>query len=218
VARARAGEADGLVLVADHQTAGRGRLGRVWEAPAGSALLASVLIRPKLLVSDLHLVTQWVALAAVEACREAAGVTPELKWPNDLMVNERKLAGVLAESVVEHGRVAAVVVGIGLNLSWALPEVGVALNDLAPNPVTTDQLLEAFLRALGDGPDPERIRRDYRRRLSTLGQRVRVELPTEQFEGLATAVGDDGRLVVTTASGPRTVSAGDVIHLRPMAP
>jgi BirA family biotin operon repressor/biotin-[acetyl-CoA-carboxylase] ligase len=96
---ARAGAPEGLVAVADHQTAGRGRLGRRWEAPRGSNLLASVLLRPALAVDELHLCTVVVALAARTACALVAAVAPELKWPNDLIVGERKLAGVLAESV-----------------------------------------------------------------------------------------------------------------------
>ncbi|MCU1345972.1 MAG: biotin--acetyl-CoA-carboxylase ligase [Acidimicrobiia bacterium] len=214
LALAAAGEPDGLVLVADHQTAGRGRLGRTWEAPPGSSFLASVLVRPALDVADLHLLTQWVALAAVDACQAAAGVTAELKWPNDLMVGDRKLAGVLAESTVVQARATAVAVGVGLNVSWAYPDTGVSLRELSDHTVTTDDVLEAFLEALGEGPDPAVIRAAYRQRLSTVGQHVRVELPGDHFEGIATDVGDDGRLVVAVGGETRLLAAGDVIHLR----
>src|SRR4051812_27340870 len=108
-----AGAPEGLAAVADHQTAGRGRLGRAWVAPPGASLLLSVLFRPDLAPERLHLTTAAVALAAAEACEAVAGVLPVLKWPNDLLVGDRKLAGVLAES-----RLPAVVVGIGLNVNW----------------------------------------------------------------------------------------------------
>src|SRR5439155_18288114 len=98
---ARAGAPEGVVVVADHQTAGRGRLGRAWEAPPGSSLLMTVLLRPALDAARLHLVTMAVALAAADACAEAAGFAPALQWPNDLVVQDRKLAGIIAEACVE---------------------------------------------------------------------------------------------------------------------
>ncbi len=117
---ARAGAAEGAVAVADYQSAGRGRLGRRWEAPPGENLLASVLLVPELEPEELHLATAVVALSAASACRRVAGVKPGLKWPNDLVVGERKLAGVLAESLERPGG-RAVVVGIGMNVGWAPP-------------------------------------------------------------------------------------------------
>jgi BirA family biotin operon repressor/biotin-[acetyl-CoA-carboxylase] ligase len=96
---ARRSPRDGLVAVADHQTAGRGRLGRRWEAPPGVSLLVSVLVIPRLPMEQLHLCSVALALAAAEACRQAIGLAPAVKWPNDLVVGPRKLAGVLAESV-----------------------------------------------------------------------------------------------------------------------
>ena len=122
--QARAGAAEGVVAVADYQSAGRGRLGRRWEAPPGSNLLASVLLRPALAADELHLCTVAVALAAVAACERGAGVAAELKWPNDLMVGGRKLAGILAEALPRGPggrRATVVVVGLGLNVRWPPP-------------------------------------------------------------------------------------------------
>ena len=96
--QARLGAPEGTVAVAEHQSAGRGRLDRRWESPPGASLLASALFRPDLDPSELHLCTAAMALAAAEACRQVAGVGPVLKWPNDLLVGEEKLAGVLAEA------------------------------------------------------------------------------------------------------------------------
>lgn len=224
--RARARAAEGVVLVADHQTAGRGRLGRTWEAPPGASLLVSVLLRPALPLERVHLVTVAAGLAAAEACEAVAGVSPSLKWPNDLVVEQeggaRKLAGLLAESVVEGGAMSALVVGMGLNVSWPaehLPDGATALNQLTDRPVDRAAVLEAWLerfdaryRAL---PGDDGLA-DYRRRCSTLGHRVRVEVADGAVDGEAVDVTPEGHLVVETGSGRRTFAVGDVVHLRPI--
>jgi len=124
------------VAVADHQSAGRGRLDRRWESPPGSSLLTSILFRPTFDPAELHLCTAAVALAAAEACRRVAGVGPVIKWPNDLLVGEAKLAGVLAEADFT-GDACAVVVGIGINVAWPGPTTvqGTCLDDLCGEPV-----------------------------------------------------------------------------------
>jgi BirA family biotin operon repressor/biotin-[acetyl-CoA-carboxylase] ligase len=221
---ARSGAPEGTVAVAAHQSAGRGRLDRRWESPPGASLLMSVLFRPDFDPAELHLCTAALALAAVEACRQVAGVEPALKWPNDLVVGEAKLAGILAEAEFEGARVAAVVVGLGLNIDWPGPEGvgGTCLRDLSPGPVDHEALLEAILdalavrrRLLDAAPGRRQVAAEMRERCATLGQRVRIELAGEAVVGLATEVDDAGHLVVQTATGPRTVSAGDVVHLRP---
>lgn len=224
--RARAGAPEGVVLVADHQTGGRGRMGRTWEAPPGASLLVSVLFRPDLPLGRVHLVTIAAGLAAADACEAVCGARPSLKWPNDLVVEEpagtRKLAGLLAESVVGDDRLDALVVGMGLNVNWPaerLPEGAVALNTLVGHDVDRMLLLEAWLERLDaryralpndDGLD------DYRRRCSTLGRAVRVELGDGDVEGEAVDVTAEGHLVVETGAGRRTFAVGDVVHLRPV--
>ena len=195
---ARAGAPDFAVAVADHQTAGRGRMGRTWEAPAGAALLCSVLLRPDLPPERLHLVTAAVALAA----RDALDGKPDLKWPNDLLVDDRKLAGVLAEADLP-----AVVVGIGINVTWAPPGAACVGPD-----ADRDAVLSRFLHALDAlyGRWDEVAAR-YRDECATVGRRVRVELADETFEGVAEDLTPDGHLVVAG----RVVHAGDVVHLRP---
>lgn len=222
VAAAQAGAAHGLVLVADHQVAGRGRLGRTWLAPPKASLLVSVLLRTPIGVEQAHRFTQAVGLAAADACLDVAGVWPELKWPNDLFVGERKLAGILAEAVLDAGRIVAVVVGLGLNVNWpaALPEEladrATALN-LERNGRSVDraELLEVFLDKLGR-TDLDAIAPRYRQRLTTIGVDVRVETAAGQpFEGTAVDVTDDGALVVAGTDGVRhVVTAGDVLTLR----
>ena len=203
LARARDGDPEGLVAVADHQTAGRGRLGRTWEAPPRSALLCSVLLRPARLS---HLVTASVALAARDACGQYGRTDVDLKWPNDLMVGGAKLAGVLAE--VDAG---AVVVGIGLNLS-AAPDGAAMLGES----VDRDDFLARFLDSLASwhSRDSLDVARAYRKACATIGRAVRVELVDETFTGTAADIDDDGHLLVDVGACIRTIAAADVIHLR----
>ncbi|HEY3943047.1 MAG TPA: biotin--[acetyl-CoA-carboxylase] ligase [Acidimicrobiales bacterium] len=238
---ARAGAPAGLVVVADHQSAGRGRLGRTWEAPPGASLLVSVLLRPALPPSSLHLCSTVVALSAADACASVAGVEVGVKWPNDLMAGGRKLAGVLAEVVTGPSEGApappGVVVGLGLNIEWPGPPEaeGTSLRRLTGRAVARDELLDAFLDVLGertaaigarpgegapDGPAAleaagEAVVGELRARCVTLGRRVRVELADGTIEGMARDIADDGRLVVDTRQGARQVDAGDVVHVRP---
>jgi BirA family biotin operon repressor/biotin-[acetyl-CoA-carboxylase] ligase len=224
--RARRGAAAGVVAVADHQTAGRGRLDRRWESPPGANVLASVLLRPRCGAEDVHLCAGAVALAGADACREVAGVEPVLKWPNDLLLDGAKLAGVLAEAEFAGPDLSAVIVGIGINVAWPGPAEagGTCLDDVGATaqPVDRRVLLDRLLGALE--PRCERLEEaagrqdladEVRRRCATLGKRVRVVLAGEELIGRADAIDDAGRLVVETASGPRLVSAGDLVHLRP---
>jgi BirA family transcriptional regulator, biotin operon repressor / biotin---[acetyl-CoA-carboxylase] ligase len=218
---ARAGAPEGVVVVADHQTAGRGRLGRTWEAPPGSSLLMTVLLRPALDASRLHLVTMAVALAAADACAEVAGFAPDLKWPNDLVVQDRKLAGILAEAGFEGNAPQWVVVGIGLNVNWPadlppeLSGIAVAANHLAGHAVDRERLLVQLLDGLARHYSSlDSVAQDYRRRCATIGRDVRVELPAETLAGRAVDVDDAGRLVVDTGDDVRAVTVGDVVHVR----
>ena len=200
------------MAVADHQSAGRGRLGRTWESAAGSSLLMSVLLRPDLPPDRLHLVTAAVALSGADAVADVAGFTPALKWPNDLLHDDRKLAGVLAEADLP-----AVVVGIGINLNWdgPVPNDGVAANQVAGRRVDRGDVLDALLAHLGRRVQAwPAVASEFRRRCATLGRVVRVDLPDETFTGTAADVSDEGHLLVDVGTCLRTVAAGDVVHLR----
>jgi BirA family biotin operon repressor/biotin-[acetyl-CoA-carboxylase] ligase len=214
-ARARDGAAEGTVIVAEHQTAGRGRQGRRWESPPRAGLTFSVLLRPPRVSGWLPLLA---GLAVAAAVNEQAGLSAGLKWPNDVLVDDRKLAGLLAE--VPAGGEGAVIIGIGLNVSTRtdeLPDTRATSLKLA-GAMTTDReiVFKALLRSLARAyaswrADPAALAPAYRSICVSLGTRVRVELPGEQaYEGVANDVDDDGRLVV----GERTFAAGDVIHLR----
>ena len=234
---ARAGAAEGVVAVAEHQSAGRGRLGRSWEAPAGANLLASVLLRPSLPPDQRYLASAVVALSAIEAVDAIIGHRLGIKWPNDLLAPDgRKVAGILAEADLAAptpGRPdvdPAIVVGIGVNVNWPgedseLPDhlVGAAasLRQLAGGPVDRTELLGAMLRALeprvadlGTATGRERQAAAVAQACTTIGTAVRVELADARFEGTAIAVTPEGHLVVDVGDGTRTVVAGDVIHVR----
>ncbi|MDQ1702096.1 MAG: BirA family transcriptional regulator [Frankiaceae bacterium] len=221
VARAAAGEGEGLVLAAEEQDAGRGRLDRVWTAPPRSALTFSVLLRPPLPPSTRPLLPLLAGLAIVDALAGRYGVEAALKWPNDVLARDRKLAGVLAETVDD-----AVVVGIGLNVLQRVGELpvdtAVALVALTAEPVDRSIVLLAVLRAFearygawleADGAAPDLLA-SYRAHCSTIGRDVRVELAGETLHGRAVDVDTNGHLVVETGGGVRHIAAGDVIHVR----
>lgn len=230
----RAGDLpEGAVLVAEEQTAGRGRLDRSWTAPPRSGLFLSVLLRPGPEIPPER--WGWLPLlggvAAATGLARAAGTDLTLKWPNDLLVTvggeERKTGGILAERAGDD----AVVLGLGINVSLDAGELPVpTAGSLGlANAVSTDRdpLLRAVLRSLeqwyGDwraaGGDAGAcgLQAAYAAGCATLGREVRAELPGgKALTGEAAAIDGDGRLVVTTGDGERTaVSAGDIVHLRP---
>ena len=229
---ARRGAAEGVVVVADHQTAGRGRWGRSWTSAPGSSLLVSVVLRPRSGNGPPALLSLAGGLAAADACVDAGGFRPDLKWPNDVVVGDRKLAGILAELVADPaGGPPAVVVGLGLNLRWVAslpPELAagaVAADEVAGRPVERDALLDAFLARLeerchqvSDASGREQLLDEFTHRCVTLGRQVRVELPGGSVvEGHATGVSPEGLLAVRTPEGPTHVlAAGEVLHVRPI--
>ena len=229
---ARAGAPEGLVIVAEQQSAGRGRAGRSWEAPLRSGLAFSVLLRPP---PDSRADWGWLpllaGLAVLAPIRELTGINATLKWPNDVMVGDRKLAGLLAEVVGD-----AVVVGIGLNVSLRADELPVpTATSLAiarpegaddTEPIDREPVLRAVLRDLGTryerfaraDTDSASLRADYRAHCSTVGRDVAVSLPGGRIvRGRATDVDESGRIVVRLDTGDSeyiALAAGDVEHLR----
>jgi BirA family biotin operon repressor/biotin-[acetyl-CoA-carboxylase] ligase len=236
LSEARSGAAEGLVIVADHQHSGRGRLDRTWVAPPGSSLLVSVLLRNHLDATTLFLLPAAAGVASAEACEEVGRATTGLKWPNDLVAiggeyADRKLSGVLAESVVSDGRIDAVVVGMGLNVNWPadlpadLESSATALNLLVGDVIDREQLLIAWLRrfdhwltVLSGGSGPALLLDAVRARSATIGRSVRIEFTDHAVEGTATSIDEDGRVLVVPFDGSPelTVSVGDVVHLRPI--
>ena len=235
LALAADGAPEGTVLVADHQTAGRGRLGRVWTAPPEASILLSVLLRPDLGLDHAHALTTAVALSAIEACEAVTGVRAGLKWPNDLVIPvpwaggaERKLAGVLAESTLSGHRFSAVVVGIGINVNWPdelpaeIDDLAVALNHLTGASVDRHGLVASLLTGLERryaallAPGGRAAQRAEEQAASaTLGREVRVLRSHDEIVGTVVGFEDDGALRLEVDTDVLTIPVGDVIHLRP---
>lgn len=221
--QAQGGGAEGLVAVAGHQSAGRGRLGREWVAPPGSSLLVSVLLRPDLPAGRLHLVGAVAALAASDACAAEAGVRPGVKWPNDLVVAGRKLAGVLCEVLS-----GAVVVGVGLNVDWpagSKVEGMVTLAEAAEPEGGPGALIEALLDSMLSSlrrrylalrsEDGRRVQAaEHERRCETIGAEVEVHLPGSTLRGTARGINADGHLLLDDGASLQEVAVGEVVHLR----
>ncbi len=224
-AAARAGAPEGLVVVAELQTEGRGRDGRSWSAPLRAGLAFSVLLRPPPATrAGWGWLPLLAGLAVVGPVRTVAGLDAGLKWPNDVLVGDRKLAGLLAEVVG-----GAVVLGIGLNVSVREEELPVptATSLAIEGAGTTDRepMLRAVLRELGvlygrfveaaGDVAASGLVADYRAACRTLGRQVHVTLPGDKsVDGEAVAVDDAGRIVVRSDNGDHALAAGDVTHLR----
>ena len=232
---ARDGAPHGSVLVAEEQTAGKGRLGRTWTAPARSGLFLSILVRPEFPAAAWTWLPLLAGLAVRDAVTRVARLEIGLKWPNDLVVGagesaDRKLGGILCETVPGA---SAVVVGIGLNVTLRQDELPVpqasSLAIAGAESTDRDTLLRALLRAFGDwytrwsdaSGDAEAagLREAYTRACATIGREVRAELPGDRIvTGRASGVDRAGALLVTTADqGELPIGAGDVVHLRPTA-
>lgn len=218
---ARDGAPHLAVVVADHQTAGRGRLGRGWVSPRGTALAASWVVRPSLPPERWTILPLLTGVAAVRAIRHRTKVPASLKWPNDLRVGERKVGGILAEAEVPR----FVVIGLGLNVSHTeFPDElrATATSIAIEDGVRLDRadLLAWTLRYLEEAlGDPDAALGFYRRACTTLGAPVRVErIGAPPVEGTARDVDDTGALLVETADGTVAVASGDVEHLRATLP
>jgi BirA family biotin operon repressor/biotin-[acetyl-CoA-carboxylase] ligase len=236
VAKALAGRgaAEGIVVVADEQIAGRGRLDRRWIAPPRTGLLCSILFRPELEPARVGLLTMLCSMAAADAVRRVAGLSVGVKWPNDLIVEReptgreplrwRKLAGILTETGLIGDAPAFAVVGIGINVNVPAQ----ALADLAPRatsilaetgqPVDRSllliELLERVATRYGRLQDGEQLHREWASRLTTLGRWVLVTTPDGQLAGRAEAVDPDGALILRTDDGiTHRLLTGDVAHL-----
>jgi BirA family biotin operon repressor/biotin-[acetyl-CoA-carboxylase] ligase len=228
---AAAGEPEGATVVAEEQTEGRGRLGRVWVAPPGSSLLISVVLRPPVAREAVWLTVAAAGAALAGAVDEVAPAAGRagLKWPNDLELGGRKAAGLLAEAHLEGDRLAAVLLGMGVNVAQGAgdfpPEVAgraTSVSLAAGAPVGRAGLLAAWARRFLDGyaelcagrPGP--VLAAYRERLVTIGRQVRADrVGADPVEGTAVDLTPTGALVVQTKSGARVeVTAGDVHHVR----
>lgn len=231
---ARAGGPE-QVLVAAHQRAGRGRMGRDWVAPSGASLLCSVLTRPRLDPEDLALTTTAMGVASVHAVGVVAGVRLGCKWPNDLVTlpdtsdgvdADLKVSGILSEAVSATDDGPAVVVGIGINVNWP-DDMGAELSSTATSlrhlrdgvdcdlDALLTQLLVSFEYYLDLAErEPDGLIEVATSVSATVGRTVRVTTPTEEFTATATGLRPDGELLIDRDGVAGHVSVGDVVHVR----
>lgn len=218
---ARKGTPSGAVCICEMQSAGRGRLDRSWSSPEGRGVWMSVLIRPKLTPERMPLVTFCAALAMAEAVRSLTGLDARIKWPNDLVLDGRKVCGVLLEAGFDASGAMFVIVGTGLNVRRGayppeLADRAVSLEELC-DPPSRSALIAAYLNALEAAVEAveqgglDGIAARYRGLSCTLGSAVQVLSPTETFTGTAVDIDEGGALLVRTEDGEnRRVLAGDV--------
>ena len=224
MAAGHAGKSEGFTVLADRQTAGRGRRGRPWVSPAGVGLYTSVLLRPRQPPARVPLLTLVAGLGVAEAIQEIAGVATRLKWPNDVLVEGHKVAGILAEMSSENGQVGHVVIGIGINVNHRPQDLPTELVPAATSlcietgrPVPRGEIAAAVYNALDrwyqvfrEG-DVEKILAAGRQRSATLGRPVDVLADEERWQGLAVDLDTDGALLVREeGGGVRRVIASDV--------
>jgi BirA family biotin operon repressor/biotin-[acetyl-CoA-carboxylase] ligase len=218
---------EGRAIVADLQTAGRGRRGRTWISPAGANLLFSVAWRPDVLPKLTGLLGIVAALAVRDAC---ASLVPDaglaIRWPNDIVDGSgRKVAGLLVETAIEHGELAEAVVGIGINVNWlpvAMPaEIeasATSLQALRGEPIDRVDLLDRILAALDAEAASLESGEMPVSRLRTVswldGRRVEVDTGTERISGLVAGIADDGSLLVDAAAGRVALSVGEVVRVQ----
>ncbi len=223
-ALAEAGEPEGALVVTDFQTAGRGRMRRTWQAPRGSSLLFSILLRPPIEPSRALLPVMAASLGVMEGIRRACGLGARLKWPNDILIDGKKAGGILCELGLDGQTLEYVIVGIGLNVNFepcrieGIPPDATSIQSILGRPQPRAGLLRAILAEIepryGKLRRGESLREEWARALDTLGRRVKVTLPEEEFTGTAESVEESGGLVIALEGGARrTVLAGDVVHV-----
>jgi BirA family biotin operon repressor/biotin-[acetyl-CoA-carboxylase] ligase len=218
---ADAGEPEGTLAIADEQTAGRGRLGRVWIVPPRTSILMSLILRPQIEAHQAARVTMAVSLGACDGIHAATGLEPQIKWPNDILLRGKKCGGILAESSTTGERVEHVIVGLGLNVNFAaatvdgIPADATTLANELGKPMPRVPLAQAILCAieryylkLCAG---QNLRAQWIARLITLNQRVRAQTTWGMEEGLAEDFDEDGALLLRRADGSLVrLIAGDV--------
>lgn len=221
---AAAGEPEGSVVVSEGQSKGRGRLGRSWLSPKGKGIYASIILRPNLKLSEISFITLMTAVALARAVEAQTGLKPEIKWPNDLLFNGKKFAGILTELNAELNRIHYLVIGIGINVNTshsALPahatsiahELGDRADRLALARALFWQMDRSYAQFLDEGIQP--VLESWRHFAGFLGKRIRVVTQGRTVDGQAMDVDSTGALLVRTDHGfIEAVSAGEVLVAR----
>jgi BirA family biotin operon repressor/biotin-[acetyl-CoA-carboxylase] ligase len=218
---ADAGEPEGTLVIADEQSAGRGRFGRAWIAPARSSILMSLVLRPPLQPQQSLRVTMAVALGVYDTIRAETGLDARTKWHNDILLRGKKCAGILAEAQIVGDALEYAVVGVGVNVNFAaasvagIPGDATTLSDELGKPLPRAPLVQSLLKCIEQYYlrlcAGENLRAEWAARLATLHQRVRAQTPWGIEEGIAEDVDDDGTLLLRRVDGSlaRLIS-GDV--------
>ncbi len=223
------GEPEGLVLTAEEQTAGRGRMGRKWIVPRGTSLQLSILLRPNLSLANISRLMPMAALALANTLEQQLGLKPVLKWPNDLLLRDRdetlkKVAGVLIESGVQDEKVDYVILGIGLNVNYTMrdyPDLAAfatTLQDIVGQPLDRARLEQDLLAQLNlyyaRIQAGESLRDEYKKRLGMLGQVIRVASEGKILQGVAQDVDEEGALILAQGTDRVRLFAGEVTILK----
>lgn len=224
------GCADGLVVVAEEQTGGKGRLSRGWFSPPGCGVWCSVVLRPPFLPQEASKCTLLAAVAVVKAINKYKGVNAKIKWPNDVLLEGKKMVGILTEMSAEFGKINYIVIGTGINTNVPaamvpedLKDLAISVTDAAKEPVQRVQILADYLKnieelyevAITQGFGP--VFAEWRKYSNTIGQAVKVIAPDKTYFGTAVDIDEDGLLIVRKEDGTlEKVIAGDV-SIRPAA-
>jgi len=221
---------EGTVIVADAQTSGRGRLGRRWESKEGSGIWMSVVLRPSIAPEDVQIMTLAASVAVVTALKRIAGVDAGIKWPNDIIIDGKKVCGILTEMSTEMDRVNFLVLGIGININQKkedfpdelkstaislkayMSENNMSVSNIRRNDIIKNVLLELEKQYENmKRGNTEEIIRKWRENSVTLGRKVKIIYKNDEYEGMARDVTDDGKLIVDCCDGiTRAVSSGEV--------
>lgn len=227
---AEKGLKEGAVIIAEEQSGGKGRHGRSWQSPPKAGIYMSCILRPHIAPNEIPEITLVAAVALAKAIREFTGLDAMIKWPNDILIDGRKVCGILTEMKAEQDRIDFIILGIGINVnshSADLPKTGTSLRsaslrhfgrneelsriDLARKILEAIEEYYFLLKKKGSGP----IIEEWKTLSEMLGSRVKVCLPNRTFEGLAHNIDPDGALVVRLDSGIlNKVSSGDVVMIR----
>ncbi len=217
---AEAGGEGGTVVLAEEQSRGRGRFGRSWVSPAGKNLYFTIVLRPA--VANLRLLSMIAPLAVCEAVSQQTGLEPEIKWPNDVLLNGHKLSGTLVETDLAGAIVRHSLVGIGVNVNFIvtdMPEIAMIATSLSQElgrDMSRELILVAILNRFDElyRSEPAAVRDAWKSRLETLGRNVAVTFRDRVYQGLAEDVDEDGNLVLRTSDGSRIVLEAGEVSLR----
>ena len=215
---------EGSLILAEAQTKGKGRLGRIWFSPKYKGIYLSLILRPKILPSEASILTLLSAVSVCDAVKKICAVDVQIKWPNDILINNKKIGGILTQLNAETDRISFMAIGIGLNVNndkKTLIAGATSLKEQIKESVSRVELLRQLLRQLeldyllfqhkGSAPIIER----WRQHSITLGRRVKVYTQSKHYEGEALDIDNDGTLIIRNDSGLNIkVTAGDVIHCR----